>query len=355
MKLALNLAKRGELWVSPNPLVGALVVMEGRVISKGYHRRFGGEHAEVEALAPLEEDLRQATLYVTLEPCCHWGKTPPCTELILRKGVGRVVVGTLDPNPRVCGRGVQILREAGVEVKVGVLEDECRQLNHRFFHWMERGLPWVTLKWAQSMDGRIATASGHSRWISSLPSRRRSHRFRSIHDAVLVGVGTVVKDDPRLTVRHVKGRNPVRIILDSRLRIPDHAKVLDSRFLGGDTWIVTTPTAPAGRSRTLESRGVRVLSVEADPSGRVDLRGLLRLLVDRGISSILVEGGAQVLTSFLKARLVQRILCFVAPLILGDGIEAVGKLAVERVDQGIRFRQYTIQRSGDEVLVDCFL
>ncbi len=355
MKLALDLAKRGESWVSPNPMVGALVVVEGRVISKGYHRRFGEGHAEVEALGPLEENLQRATLYVTLEPCCHWGKTPPCTELILRKGVGRVVVGVLDPNPQVSGRGVRILREAGVEVKVGVLEEECRRLNHRFFYWMERGLPWVTLKWAQSMDGRIATASGHSQWISSLPSRRRAHRFRSIHDAVLVGVGTVAKDDPRLTVRHVRGRNPVRVILDSRLRVPDHAKVLDPELLGGETWIVTTPQAPMERSRTLEARGVRVLSVGSDPSGRVDLQELLRLLADREISSVLVEGGSQVLTSFLRAGLVQRILCFVAPLILGRGIEAVGELAVGRVDQGIRFPRYTIQRSGEEVLVDCFL
>ena len=206
MAKAVKLAEKGAGHTSPNPMVGAVLVLSNTIISEGYHKRFGGPHAEVETLSSVSGDLSRATLYVTLEPCCHHGKTPPCTDLIVKKKVGRVVVGVQDPNPKVGGKGIEQLKMNGIEVVSGVLEDECRDLNRAFFHWISTGRPWVTLKWAQSLDGRIATATGHSQWISSESSRKRAHRLRALNDAVLIGVGTAVSDDPELTVRLVDGK-----------------------------------------------------------------------------------------------------------------------------------------------------
>ena len=349
---ALSLARKGEGRVSPNPMVGAVLVREGRVLSRGYHRRFGGPHAEVEALMGQQGDLRDATLYVNLEPCCHHGKTPPCTELITRLGVGRVVIGTLDPNPLVAGRGVRVLREAGVDVRVGVMEEPCRRLNRVFFHWMESGLPWVTLKWAQSLDGRIATRSGHSRWISSERSLRMAHRLRALHDAVLVGIGTVLADDPELTVRLARGRDPIRVVLDSRLRIPMESKLLRLSAQGPETWIVTAPSSDRQKARELERRGVRLIETLQGPGEEVDLREMLRGLARSGVSSVLVEGGGRVITSFLKARLVQRLVCFVAPIVLGRGKSAVRSLDVARVEDALRLHSWRVRRLGPDLMID---
>lgn len=352
MSHAIALAARGRGWVSPNPLVGAVLVRSGRVIGQGYHRRFGGPHAEVEALREATGSLRDATLYVSLEPCCHQGKTPPCTRRILEAGVGRVVVGVLDPNPLMRGKGVEELRAAGVEVRVGVLEDRCRALNRVFFHWMENGLPWVTLKWAQSLDGRIATRSGDSKWISSDLSRKRAHALRAQHDALLVGAGTVRRDDPQLTVRHVRGRDPVRVVLASDLGIPMDAKVL--RLEPGDKgcWVACVEPVEHGRVRALEERGARVLICPRDQTGGVDLLFLLRELGKAGISSVLVEGGASTVTSFLRAGSVQRVVCFVAPILLGDGLGAVGNLGLERVSQAVPLGQWRVHRLGPDLMID---
>jgi diaminohydroxyphosphoribosylaminopyrimidine deaminase/5-amino-6-(5-phosphoribosylamino)uracil reductase len=353
MSRALALAARGRRWVSPNPMVGAVLVRGGEIIGQGCHRRFGGPHAEVEALRDLKGPLRDATLYVNLEPCCHHGKTPPCTGRILDAGVGRVVVGVLDPNPLVRGKGVEELRSRGVEVMVGVLEERCRELNRVFFHWMEKGLPWVTLKWAQSLDGRIAARSGDSRWISSAGSRRMAHVLRAEHDAILVGAGTVRRDDPRLTVRHVRGRDPLRVVLASNLAVPQNARVLETREPGGRRcWVACTEPVDSKLRLALEGRGARVLVCPGDGKGGVDLAHLLRELAREGVSSLLVEGGASTITSFIKAALVQRIVCFVAPILLGRGIEAVGELGLERVSQAIRLGAWRVRRLGPDLMVD---
>lgn len=352
---ALRLARKGEGYVSPNPMVGAVLVREGKIVARGYHRRFGGAHAEAEALAGQGGNLRDAALYVNLEPCCHHGKTPPCTDLITRLGVGRVVVGTLDPNPLVAGRGVTLLREAGVDVRVGVLEGPCRQLNRVFFHWMEKGLPWVTVKWAQSLDGRIATRIGHSRWITSESSRKMAHRLRALHDAVLVGIGTVLADDPQLTVRLVRGRDPIRVVLDSRLQIPMESKVLGAGRGGPETWVVTTRRADRNKATELERAGVRLIESLHGPGGEVDLRDMLRSLALSGVSSVLVEGGARVITSFLKARLAHRLVCFVAPMVLGTGKSAVRSLDIVRVEEALRLDSWRVRRVGPDLMIDASL
>lgn len=352
---ALKLARKGAGWVSPNPMVGAVLVRGGQIVAKGYHRRFGGPHAEAKALEKVEGGLGDATLYVTLEPCCHHGKTPPCAELIVRRRVGRLVVGVLDPNPQVSGRGVALLREAGVEVRVGVLEERCRALNRTFFHWMDRGLPWVTLKWAQSLDGRIATSMGHSQWISCETSRRKAHRLRGTHDAVLVGVDTVLRDDPQLTVRYGRGRNPIRIVLDTRLRIPLNAKVMELDEGEAQAWIVTGEPSDRRKQKIMEARGIRVLECPMGSAGRVDVTRLLEVLGQSGISSLLVEGGGRVLTSFLRAGSIQRLVCFVAPILLGKGVEAVGDLEIQSVNRAMQFATWRIQRSGRDVMVDALL
>lgn len=355
MSRALALAAKGRRWVSPNPMVGAVLVRDGEVIGLGYHKRFGGPHAEVEALKGFDAGLGRATLYVTLEPCCHHGKTPPCTRRILEAGVGRVVVGVLDPNPLVRGRGVQELRRHGLEVKVGVLEERCRELNRVFFHWMEKSLPWVTLKWAQSLDGRIATRLGDSRWISSEQSRKMAHALRSEHDAVVVGASTVRTDDPSLTVRHIKGRNPLRVILASDLNIPLGAKVLDKTPGERPCWVACSEPLDPERAAALEKRGARLLVCPRGPHGGVDLTHVLRELAAEGVSSVLVEGGACTITSFLKAGLVQRVVCFVAPLLMGEGIGVVGDLGLEKVSQAVSLVGWKLKRLGRDLVVDVTL
>jgi diaminohydroxyphosphoribosylaminopyrimidine deaminase/5-amino-6-(5-phosphoribosylamino)uracil reductase len=353
MREALKLARRGMGWTSPNPMVGAVLVKEGRVISKGYHRRFGGPHAEVEALSRAEGELDSATLYVNLEPCSHYGKTPPCAHLIAQRGVGRVVVGTMDPNPEVAGKGIHVLRDRGIRVDVGCLEGACRELNRAYFHWREHGLPWVTLKWAQSIDGRIAASSGDSKWISSERSRARAHRLRALHDAVMVGVETVIRDDPRLTVRLARGRDPKRIVIDSLLRIPPDSRVLEGCREDSVVWVAATTRADQRRAQMLKEAGVKVLLFPPDDEGRVPIEDLLRVLAREEISSLLVEGGAEVLTSFFKLGCFQEIVVFIAPKILGEGISAVGNLGIEEVRCAVSLQGCRWERSGEDLVLRC--
>lgn len=355
MKLALRLARRGLGKTSPNPMVGAVVVKGDRIIGKGYHHYFGGDHAEIDAFKDSKESLAGATLYVTLEPCCHRGegkKTPPCTNAIIRERIGRVVIGTLDPNPRVCGNGIKHLNEHGIETKIGVLEAECRALNEAHFQFMSTGIPFVTLKFAQTLDGRIATATGDSKWISGEKFRRLAHRLRSIHDAVLVGIDTVLADDPELTVRLVKGRNPARVILDSRLRIPLKAKVLTS---GAPTIIATASGADETKQSRLRDIGAEVLVVAADENGDVDLRELLKMLAERNISSVLVEGGSGVITSFLRRKLVDKMVVALAPRVMGKGAEAVGDLNIKEVNQTLKLDFTKVYRLGGDVVIEARL
>lgn len=352
MKLALRLARRGLGKTNPNPVVGAVIVKDGRIIGKGYHHYFGGNHAEIDAIRNAVEAVDGATLYVTLEPCCHQGKkTPPCVDTLVRRRIRRVVIGTLDPNPKVNGQGVEFLRRHGLETRVGVLEAECRALNEAHFKYMTTGLPLVTVKFAQTADGRIATVTGSSQWLSSAESRRLAHRLRATSDAVMVGIGTVVADDPELTVRLVRGRSPPRIILDSGLRIPMESKVIQSRSVA-PVVIATTSPADTGKLASLREMGIEVLLTGRDESGEVDIKQLLLTLGQRGIASLLVEGGAQVTTSLLRLNLVDRLVIVLTPKIMGRGIEAVGELNISDVSQVIRLSFDRVYRSGADLIIE---
>jgi diaminohydroxyphosphoribosylaminopyrimidine deaminase/5-amino-6-(5-phosphoribosylamino)uracil reductase len=332
-------------------MVGALLIKDNQIIGKGYHHHFGGKHAEINAIQNAREDISGAVLYVTLEPCCHYGKTPPCVDAVIQNKIGKVIIGTLDPDPRVNGRSVEILRQHGIETRVGVLEEECRSLNEAHFKYMTTGVPLVTVKFAQTLDGRIATSTRNSQWLSSPASRQFAHKLRSLHDAVMVGIGTVLADDPQLTVRLVRGRNPTRIILDSRLKIPLDAKVLMNQE-SAPTIMAATSGADDERLSALRQMGAEVLISREDEHGEVDLGHLLEMLGQRGISSVLVEGGAEVITSLLRLNLVDRLVVIVAPMIMGKGIEAVGELNISDVSQTLKLSFGQIYRRGGDLIIE---
>jgi len=351
MKRALALAVKGELWVSPNPMVGAVIVKEERILGEGYHQIFGGNHAEINAINSTSEPIEGSTIYVNLEPCTHYGKTPPCCESLIAQKPARVVIGTADPNPLISGKGISSLQQHGIETTVGVLKDECMQLNERFFKFIKTGLPFITLKFAQTIDGRIATASGQSRWISSGSSLRLAHRLRSSHDAVLIGVNTLIHDNPELTVRLIRGRNPLRIIVDSSLRIPMDAQILKNQS-AAHTIIATTGNASRKKVARLKSIGIETLVIEADTDHRVDLKKLFAELGKRNISSVLIEGGSGIITSVLEENLPDRVVIVIAPKILGKGIEAVGNLRINTIDEALRITYRKVLRKGADIILD---
>lgn len=351
MKQALRLARRGRGRTSPNPMVGAVIVRDGRITGQGYHRRFGGKHAEINAIEDAGGNVSGATMYVTLEPCAHYGKTPPCTDAIIRHKIKRVVIGMADPNPLVSGKGIEILRGQGITTVTGVLETECRALNEAYIKHITTGLPLVTVKYAQTLDGRIATSTGKSQWLSSPESRRLAHRLRASHDAVLVGSGTLLADDPELTVRLARGENPARIVLDSGLNIPPQAKLLTGQAKA-PTMIATTPRADESKLKSLREAGIETLVCDEDTAGRVDLRDLLQKLGRHGISSLLVEGGATVITSLLSLNLADRLVVITAPMIMGRGIEAVGELGVTEVDRTLKLDFKKTYRSGTDLIIE---
>ena len=333
MREALALAERGRGQTRPNPVVGALLVRGGRVLARGYHRRAGLPHAEIEALSHKGVRAQGATLYVTLEPCCHQGRTGPCTEAILRAGIRRVVVGCCDENPLVSGRGVLHLRRAGIRVEVGCLDHECRRQNRTFFRWVRARRPWVTLKVATTLDGFIGSGGAHprdpsARFVSGKAARAHGHLLRSQHDAVLVGVGTVLADNPRLTVRlsGSAGLSPLRVVLDGHLRTPPSARLI--RQLGTPPVLIIGAQpregagdagARLGRERALRRAGAEVLLLPADRAGRIPIRSLLRALAEGGVQSLLVEGGSRVHGAFISAALVDSVAFFVAPRLVGAG------------------------------------
>ncbi|MCL5808812.1 MAG: bifunctional diaminohydroxyphosphoribosylaminopyrimidine deaminase/5-amino-6-(5-phosphoribosylamino)uracil reductase RibD [Deltaproteobacteria bacterium] len=351
MRLALRLARKGEGCVNPNPMVGAVIVRDGRIIAEGYHRECGGKHAEINAIENATEPIAGATFYITLEPCSHYGRTPPCVDALIACRPGRVVVGTTDPNPHVSGKGLQALEQQGIETRIGVLAEACRQLNEVFFKYITTGIPFVTIKFAQTLDGRIATTTGHSRWISSPPSLRFAHRLRSLHDAILVGSGTVLNDNPELTCRLIHGRNPLRIVVDSQLRSSPEARIFNEAR-GTQTIMATTYRAPAEKRRLFETKGVEVLETGEDQAGHVDLRELLTALGRREISSLLVEGGAAVITSLLKGNLADRLIVILAPKIVGEGINTVGDLGIRQMGNALRLSFRRIIRRGDDLILD---
>ncbi|OGO25301.1 MAG: riboflavin biosynthesis protein RibD [Chloroflexi bacterium RBG_16_50_9] len=351
MKQAWRLARRGLGRTSPNPMVGAVIVRDHQIIGQGYHRYYGGKHAEVNAMESAVEDISGATMYVTLEPCCYYGKTPPCVDAIIRNNIARVIIGVRDPNPQVNGRGMEILNNHGIETRVGVLEAECRSLNEAHFKYMMTGLPLVTVKFAQTLDGRIATSTGNSQWLSSPASRRFAHKLRTLNDAVMVGVGTVLADNPELTARLVRGRNPTRIILDSRLRIPLEARVLMEQE-SAKTIVTCTSAADGKRLAALRQKKIEVLVIPEDERGEVSAKSLLEILGKRGISSVLAEGGAEVITSLLRLKLADRLVAIIAPRIMGRGIEAVGELNITDVSQTLKLSFEKVRRMGEDVVIE---
>jgi diaminohydroxyphosphoribosylaminopyrimidine deaminase/5-amino-6-(5-phosphoribosylamino)uracil reductase len=349
MREALRLAARGRGRTAPNPAVGAVIVRGGRRVSGGFHARAGGPHAEIRAIDAAGARSRGATLYLTLEPCAHWGRTPPCVERVIAARFGRVVVGMRDVDPRTAGRGVARLRRRGIEVDVGVEEEACRRLNRGFLSRVLRGRPYTVLKLASTLDGRIATRTGESRWITGAQARGHVHRLRSQVDAVAVGSGTVLADDPELVARR-DGRvvhRPLRIVVDSALRTPPTARLLQ----GGDALVLAAPGAPARRRRALERRGARVVEVERRGE-HLDLRAAWRRLGDLGLNEVLVEGGGGLAAALLRASLVDELQMFVAPrLIGGDGRPVLGPLGVARLSQSPTLREIAVRRVGRDLLL----
>lgn len=352
MRAALDEARKGLGHTSPNPAVGCVLVRRGEIVARGHHRAAGLPHAEVEALAAFDRsDAAGTTLYVNLEPCCHQGRTGPCTDAIVAAGIREVVVGMIDPNPLVNGRGVARLREAGLDVRTGVLAKECARLNEAFARWVTAGRPHVTLKAAVSLDGRIAAATGEPRWISGEESRAEVHRMRGLVDAVLVGAGTVLADDPLLTTRPAAGataRTGRRVVLDTRLRVPPSARVLSPVPGAPPTTVYTAEDVSEAAARALAEAGAAIVRVPRAAGGGVDLGAALRDLAKAGVTSVLVEGGARVFTAFLEARAVDRIAIFVAPKLLGNasaGVLGALPAPVTLADVGIR-------RLGDDVMFE---
>ena len=351
MRLALRLARKGLGKTSPNPMVGAVIVKGGRIIAQGYHHALGRDHAEVDALKHAQEDVAGATLYVTLEPCRHFGKTPPCTDAIIQSKIGRVVIGMLDPDPRMKGESVKLLNQNGIKTSVGVLEADCQTLNEKYIKHRTTGLPYVTLKWAQTLDGRIATAQGSSRWISSPESLKLAHKLRAQNDAILAGVSTVIKDNPELTTRLVKGRNPLRVILDSALRVGLDAKVLTNQK-AAKTIVASTSHADKAKLAALQKMGVEVLINPPDKQGRVDIAKLLKTLGERDVTSLLVEGGGEVIAGFLKLGLADKVVAIIAPKILGKGTDAVGELNITDLAKAYMLDFEKVYKSGVDIVVE---
>lgn len=350
MGLAVDEAKKGVGRTAPNPAVGAVIVKAGRIISRGYHRRAGTSHAEAIAIAAAKGHTRGADLYTTLEPCNHFGRTPPCSQAILDAGLRRVVYGSSDPNPLVNGKGIARLRRAGVEVVAGVLADECDALNRPFFKWMKARLPFVTLKAAITLDGKLASATGDSRWVTGEVARRRVHGLRNHADAILVGAGTVEKDNPQLTTRIPGGRDAVRVIIDSTLRLNPKSKVFSQRA-AAKTIVATLQSVDSKRATRLASQGVEVWNVPAK-NERVDLHSLLRQLGEAGLLHVFVEGGAEVFASFLTDKLADELLLFIAPKIIGaSGISWAGELGVTQMAKALKLDTTQVERVGEDILV----
>jgi diaminohydroxyphosphoribosylaminopyrimidine deaminase / 5-amino-6-(5-phosphoribosylamino)uracil reductase len=355
MRRALELAARADHLTSPNPMVGAVVLaLSGEPAGEGFHRRAGESHAERIALERAGERATGGTLYVTLEPCSHQGRTPPCAEAVIASGVSRVVVAMEDPDPRVAGSGLARLREAGIEVELGVEVQAARRLNRFYIKQRTTGLPWVTVKFGASLDGRIATATGESRWITGEAARAESHRLRQQHDAVLAGANTVISDDPELTNRLPEpARQPLRVVVDSTLRIQPAARVLAGQDRA-PTLVVTTERASAEASAAIRATGAEVIAVAAGgPDDRVDLAVLLRLLGERGLLSVLVEGGGEVNGALFDAGLVDGVVAFLAPLIIGgrEAPAAVAGRGVKSLADAPRLEHLELTRIGDDLMI----
>ncbi len=353
MKRALTLAEKGRGHTSPNPMVGAVVVKDGKIVGEGYHQAFGQAHAEVNALNAAGDDALGATLYVTLEPCNHTGKTGPCTERIYEAGISRVVIAVKDPNPLVNGSGINFLRSKGISVVENVLDDKSRALNRGYFKHIRTGKPYILLKLAQTLDGRIATSTCHSKWVTGEDSRVMSHKLRAQFDAIMVGIGTVLADDPHLTVRKTKGFSPKRIVLDSQLRVPLDANVLADES-PNKTIIVTTNLASKEKITRIVERGSIVLVLDADDRGWAPQSVLWKKLGELGIASVMVEGGSTVHTECLKSGNADEIVIFFAPKLLGSGVDAIGDLGIRNINSAIELEGLKIKRLKSDFMISAF-
>jgi diaminohydroxyphosphoribosylaminopyrimidine deaminase/5-amino-6-(5-phosphoribosylamino)uracil reductase len=357
MREALALAAQARGRTSPNPMVGSVVVKDGRVVGRGYHVKAGAPHGEVVALDDAGAQAKGATIYVTLEPCCHYGRTPPCTKAIVAAGIRRVVAAMRDPNPLVSGKGLEELRQAGIDVKLPVLEAEAAALNEVFLKYITTKRPFVLLKVAASLDGKIATVTGESRWITNERSRLLVHQLRDQVDAVMVGINTVLRDDPLLTTRLPGGggRDPMRIIVDSRLRTPCEARVLTASTTAW-TLIATTPAAPRDKQLQLEAAGAQVLVVEGDGPG-VSLGPLMEQLGALQVTSILLEGGGELHSSALRAGIVDKVLYFLAPKLIGGRAAppAIGGEGFARLEEAVTLERMQVKQLDDDLLIEGYV
>ncbi len=357
MRRALELAGRARGRTSPNPMVGAVLVRDGAVLGEGFHAFAGSAHAELEAIREAEGDAAGATLYVSLEPCCHYGRTPPCTERIVKAGIRRVVAACEDPNPAVNGKGFAALRASGVTVEVGLLAEEAARLNEAFFTFVRTGRPFVILKVAASLDGKISTRTGDSRWITGESARQHVHHIRNEVDAVLVGIGTILRDDPLLTTRlgTPDQRDPTRVIVDNLARLPLRAKVIN-RASTAPTILASSEMAPRSRLEALEREGVQVLVVPGSRR-RVSLANLMEALGKYGFLSLMIEGGAEINASALQEGVVDKVLFFLAPMLVGGKSTptAVGGEGIEALRQAKRLRNVRIERFDEDILIEGYL
>ncbi|KYZ77612.1 bifunctional diaminohydroxyphosphoribosylaminopyrimidine deaminase/5-amino-6-(5-phosphoribosylamino)uracil reductase [Anaerosporomusa subterranea] len=354
MDLALKLARNGYGRTSPNPMVGALVVRDGNIVGQGWHQKAGTAHAEIHAMRDAGALTAGATLYVTLEPCCHHGRTGPCTDAIIHSRIRRVVFAMTDPNPCVAGCGAGMLRQAGIEVTEGVLACEAAKLNEAFIKYIATGLPFTAIKMAMTLDGKTVTASGHSQWITGEASRHRVHKLRDQFDAVLVGVGTVLADNPQLTVRHIQGRNPVRVVVDSHARTPLDSLLITDK--AAHTIIAVSQNAPSDRLKAYADADIEVVQLPTGPSG-IDLRALFRYLAQKGLASVLVEGGATINASIIQENLVDSVFWFIAPKLVG-GVRApgpIGGTGVARLEDAAELEDIELELVGNDLLITGYL
>jgi diaminohydroxyphosphoribosylaminopyrimidine deaminase/5-amino-6-(5-phosphoribosylamino)uracil reductase len=357
MGRALELSKKAVGFVNPNPLVGAVIVKDNRIIGEGYHEYFGGAHAEVNAFKNAKEDVEGATMYVTLEPCSHYGKTPPCAHAIVRNKISKVVIGMVDPNPIVAGRGIEILRNNGIEVITGIMNAEIKKTNEIFIKYITQKQPFCIMKTAMTMDGKIATSIGESKWISNEKSRAHVHELRHMVTGIMVGIGTVLKDDPELTTRREgkSSRNPIRIILDSKAKIPLEAKVLNCDEKT-KTIIITTEFAKEAKLEAIKQKGAEVI-VTPSKNNRVDLKYLMNALGERSIDSILLEGGSTLNFSALEEGIVDKIINFISPKIFGGttGKTPVGGEGIEHVKDSILLTDTEVIRFNEDIMIEGYI
>lgn len=356
MLRAISLAKEGEGWTNPNPMVGAVIVKDGRIIGEGYHKKYGELHAERNAFASLKESAKGATMYVTMEPCCHYGKTPPCTQAIIEHKIGKVVIGSKDPNPKVSGKGVQILKEAGISVVEDFLREECDKLNPIFFHYIRTKMPYVVMKYAMTLDGKIATKTGESKWITGKEAREEVQHMRHRYMGIMVGIGTVLADDPMLNVRAKDKKSPIRIICDSKLKIKEDSQIVKTAFNQRTIVVYADSQNIQEKLERLHSLGVETLYCP-DESNQIDLKKLMIYLGNEGIDSIILEGGGTLNESAVRAGIVKEVQAFIAPKLFGGvnsktPIEGIG---VNLPSEAVKLKYTGICQIGEDIKITCKL